>query len=142
MKYITIFLSIISVLGITLLNLYYNSLCLDIKMIEKHIKETNFIALEIVKDETNLVENKDNYLKRLSNIKQGLENAKTSILTKEYIDLKIKSIKNLQICIEENNKQYFNMFDEYNRLSEENLQNLLQRNIFDVTKVPKNLYNL
>lgn len=142
MKYLGMLISSIGVLLIVLVNLYYNSIHLDIKKIENYIFETNAIIDDLVKEREVVLNNQENYLKRLKNIKNGLKNSKTSILVDKYKTFKIKSVENLENTIKNNNNIYLKEVNKYNKLSEKELKKLLKKEVFKVTYIPKNSYNL
>lgn len=133
MKYLGFMISSISVFFIILINLYYNIITLDIKMFENYVLESNIILDDLVKDSENVLKNKDEYLNRLTKIKNGFKNSKTSLLTNDYKKYRVLSLENLENTISKNDYKYLSNVNKYNKLSEKELNDLLSKNIFKVT---------
>lgn len=71
MKNIGLLISSIGVLLVVVVNLYYNSITLDIKMIKDYIIETNIILEDILEKESYVDNKKDEYISRLMSLKRG-----------------------------------------------------------------------
>ncbi len=135
MKYIGFIISSLSVVFIILINLYYNIITLDIKMIENYVLESNIIFDDLFKNNENVFKNKEEYINRLTRIKNGIQSAKTSFLTNDYKKYRVLSLENLENTIVKNNNKYLTKVDKYNKLSEKELNDLLIKNIFKVTNI-------
>lgn len=117
--------------------LFYNYLLIDMNKIKDYISESNLILEQVAKDEDNVNEKKGEYILRLNNIKKGLENANTSFLFDKYKLLKVDSIEILIETINERDKEdkeeYLNLVFKCNNESQEELDTLIKKNIFEVT---------
>ena len=95
MKHIGILITSIGVFVVLIMNLYYNSVTLDIQNIKDYVVETNIILEDISKKEEYVIDKKDEYISRLMTLKRGMENTKTTFLINDYKLYKIKSIDSL-----------------------------------------------
>ena len=133
MKYIGLVLSSIIIFIIVLSNLYYNSITLDMKNMKDYIAESNIILSDVIEKEDSVMENKDEYITRILTIKKGLKSCKTSFLVKTYKEYKLKSLDNLIYSISEGNQVYLSEVEKYDKLCEEELNRLINKNIIEVT---------
>jgi len=135
MKYIGLVLSSIIIFIIVLSNLYYNSITLDMKNMKDYIAESNIILSDVIEKEDSVMENKDEYITRILTIKKGLKSCKTSFLVKTYKEYKLKSLDNLIYSISEweDNQVYLREVEKYDKLGEEELDRLINKNIIEVT---------
>ena len=135
MKYIGILISSIGVFLVVVVNLYYNSITLDIQMIKDYIVETNIILEDVVKKEEYVDDKKDEYISRLITLRNGIQNSKTTFLVKDYKEYKIKSIECLIESISEdktkNRNQYLEEVMKYNDLCDEELEKLVNKNLLE-----------
>lgn len=125
MKYITMLFSSISVLFVVVLNLYYNSITLDVLQLENYVLEFNIILNDFAKNSENLYKEKEKYIDRLEKIQSGIKSTKTSFLVDNYKNYKIKSIDNLKNVLDNKNLDYLNYVYKYNKLSENELSKLV-----------------
>ena len=121
-------------------NFYYNSITLDIQKIKDYIVESNIILEDVLKKEEYVIENKDKYIKRLVNLKKGIKSSTTSFLVKNYKEYKIKSIEALINSISKSNLKYLEDVEKYNKLSEKELEKILNKSLIEVTSLPINTY--
>ena len=70
MKYVGLLISSVIVFLVILTNFYYNSITLDIQKIKDYIVESNIILEDVLKKEEYVIENKDKYIKRFSQLKK------------------------------------------------------------------------
>ena len=135
MKYIGLVLSSIIIFIIVLSNLYYNSITLDMKNMKDYIAESNIILSDVIEKEDSVMENKEEYITRILTIKKGLKSCKTSFLVKTYKEYKLKSLDNLIYSISEweDNQVYLSEVEKYDKLGEEELDRLINKNIIEVT---------
>lgn len=135
MKYIGLVVSSIAVFIIVLSNLYYNSITLDMQKMKDYIGESNIILSDVIEKEDSVIKNKDEYITRIITIKKGLKNSKTSFLVKRYKEYKLKSLDNLiySISQSEDKISYLNEVEKYDKLGEEELNRLINKNIIEVT---------
>ena len=140
MKYVGLLVSSVVVFLVILTNFYYNSITLDMQKIKDYILESNIILEDIVKKEEQVMEKKDEYIKRLINLKKGIKNSKTSFLVKDYKEYKIKSIEGLIKSISESDLKYLEEVEKYNNLSEKELDKILNKSLIEVTYLPINIY--
>lgn len=125
MKYITMLFSSISVFFVVVLNLYYNSITLDVLQLENYVLEFNIILNDFAKNSENLYKEKEKYIDRLEKIQSGIKSTKTSFLVDNYKNYKIKSIDNLKNVLDNKNLDYLNYVYKYNKLSENELSKLV-----------------
>lgn len=142
MKYIGLVLSSVCIFIIVLANLYYNSITLDMQRMKNYIVESNRILSDIIEKEEMVNEKKDEYISRLVSLKKGIKNSKTSFLVKEYKDYKVKSIDNLIYIISYPNdkERYLTELEKYNKLSEEELNKLINKDFMEVTYLSAKTY--
>ena len=142
MKYIGLLLSSVSVFIIVLANLYYNSITLDMQRMKNYIVECNRILSDIIEKEEIVNEKKEEYISRLLSLKKGISNSKTSFLLKEYKDYKVKSVDNLIYIISYPNdkERYLTEVEKYNKLSEEELNKLINKDFIEVTYLSARTY--
>ncbi len=142
MKYIGLVLSSVCIFIIVLANLYYNSITLDMQRMKNYIVESNRILSDIIEKEEMVNEKKDEYISRLVSLKKGIKNSKTSFLVKEYKDYKVKSIDNLIYIISYPNdkERYLTEVKKYNKLSEEELNKLINKDFMEVTYLSAKTY--
>ena len=140
MKYVGLLISSVIVFLVILTNFYYNSITLDIQKIKDYIVESNIILEDVLKKEEYVIENKDKYIKRLVNLKKGIKSSTTSFLVKNYKEYKIKSIEALINSISKSNLKYLEDVEKYNKLSEKELEKILNKSLIEVTYLPINTY--
>ncbi len=131
MKYIGILITSIGVFVVLVMNLYYNSVTLDIQNIKDYVVETNIILEDISKKEGYVMDKKDEYISRLITLKKGMENTKTTFLINDYKLYKIKSIDSLIKTISEykNKDKHLEDVNKYNALCDKELERLTSRNL-------------
>ena len=142
MKYIGLVLSSVCIFIIVLANLYYNSITLDMQRMKNYIVECNRILSDIIEKEEIVNEKKEEYISRLLSLKKGISNSKTSFLLKEYKDYKVKSVDNLIYIISYPNdkERYLTEVEKYNKLSEEELNKLINKDFIEVTYLSARTY--
>ena len=142
MKYIGLVLSSVCIFIIVLANLYYNSITLDMQRMKNYIVESNRILSDIIEKEEMVNEKKDEYISRLVSLKKGIKNSKTSFLVKDYKDYKVKSIDNLiyMISYPNDKERYLTEVKKYNKLSEEELNKLINKDFMEVTYLSAKTY--
>ncbi|WP_297131170.1 hypothetical protein [Terrisporobacter sp.] len=137
MKNIGLLLSSVTAFFIILGCLFYNSLLIDMKEIKDYVTESNLILEEVVKKEDKVDDKKGEYISRLLGIKNGMENANTSILLKKYKDMKMSSIELLVEAVSESNendrKDLLNQIYYSNGESQKELNTLMNKNFIEVT---------
>ena len=131
MKHIGILITSLGVFTILVMNLYYNSITLDIQNIKGYVTESNIILEDISNKEDYVMDKKDEYISRLIVLKKGMENTKTTFLTNNYKSYKIKSIESLikSISEEKNKFKYLEDVDKYNSLCNKELEKLTNINL-------------
>ncbi len=131
MKYIGILITSIGIFVVLVMNLYYNSVTLDIKNIKDYVVETNIILEDISKKEGYVLDKKDEYISRLIKLKKGMENTKTTFLINDYKLYKIKSIDSLIKTISEykNKDKHLEDVNKYNALCDKELERLTIRDL-------------
>lgn len=142
MKYIGLLVSSICVVCVLLVNSYYNIINLDIQKMSSYVIEGNMILEDFIAKEDQVLENKGEYISRLINIKDCMENSTTSFFTKKYKEYKVKSIENLinTISNDKERNKYLELVNKYNSLCEEELNSLLDKNLFEVTYLSTRAY--
>lgn len=142
MKYIGLLVSSICVVCVLLVNSYYNIINLDIQKMSSYVIEGNMILEDFITREEQVLENKGEYISRLINIKDCMENSTTSFFTKKYKEYKVKSIENLinTISNDKERNKYLELVNKYNSLCEEELNSLLDKNLFEVTYLSTRAY--
>lgn len=140
MKYIGLLMSSVVVFLVILTNFYYNSVSLDIQKIKDYIIESNIILEDVVNKEEYVMNKKEEYISRLTNLKKGINSSKTSFLVKDYKEYKVKSIDKLIKSISESNLEYLQEVEKYNNLSQKELDRILNKSLIEVTSLPINTY--
>ncbi len=140
MKYIGLLMSSVVVFLVILTNFYYNSVSLDIQKIKDYIIESNIILEDVVNKEDYVMDKKEEYISRLTNLKKGINSSKTSFLVKDYKEYKVKSIDKLIKSISESNLEYLQEVEKYNNLSQKELDRILNKSLIEVTSLPINTY--
>lgn len=140
MKYIGLLMSSVVVFLVILTNFYYNSVSLDIQKIKDYIIESNIILEDVVNKEEYVMDKKEEYISRLTNLKKGINSSKTSFLVKDYKEYKVKSIDKLIKSISESNLEYLQEVEKYNNLSQKELDRILNKSLIEVTSLPINTY--
>lgn len=127
MKYISLLISSIGVFLVILGNFYYNSVTLDIQKIKDYVAETNIILEDIIDKEYYVLENKQDYIKRLNSLKEGLNNTDTTFLIDNYKNYKVKSIDSLVKSLKETEgkKIYLGEVEKYNKLCDREIDRLI-----------------
>lgn len=143
MKYIGLLVSSICVVGILLINSYYNIINLDVQKMSSYVIESNMILEDFIVKKEHVLKNENEYISRLSNIKECMENSTTSFFTKTYKEYKVKSIENLinTISNDEERGKYLDLVNKYNSLSQEELDSLLDKNLLEVTYLSTRAYD-
>ena len=135
MRYIGLLISSLAALLVVTINLYYNSVTLDIKTIKDYIVETNIILEDVIQKGDYVEEKKDEYISRLMTLKNGMQNSKTTFLIKDYKDYKIKSIEFLIKTISntelENKTEYLKEVMKYNMLCNNELEKIASKNLLE-----------
>ena len=142
MKYVGLLLSSIGVFLVVLVNLYYNSITLDMQKVKDYIRESNIILEDVVQKEDLVKEKKDEYISRLMILKKGIKNSKTSFLINEYKEYKIKSIESLinTISTDKEEKDYLEEVFKYNELGDKELDKLINKKFTEVTYLSVRTY--
>lgn len=127
MKYISLLISSIGVFLVILGNFYYNSVTLDMQKIKDYVAETNIILEDIIDKEYYVLENKQDYIKRLNSLKEGLNNTDTTFLIDNYKNYKVKSIDSLVKSLKgtEDKKIYLGEVEKYNKLCDREIDKLI-----------------
>lgn len=143
MKYIGLLVSSICVVGILLINSYYNIINLDVQKMSSYVIESNMILEDFIVKEEHVLKNENEYISRLTNIIECMENSTTSFFTKKYKEYKVKSIENLinTISNDEERSKYLDLVNKYNSLSQEELNSLLDKNLLEVTYLSTRAYD-
>lgn len=143
MKYIGLLASSICMVGILLINSYYNIINLDVQKMSSYVIESNMILDDFIVKEEYVLENENEYITRLVNIKECMENSTTSFFTKKYKEYKIESIENIinTISNDEERDKYIDLVNKYNSLSEAELNSLLDKNLLEVTYLSTRAYD-
>ena len=132
-KYILVLTSSICVFIVMMINLYYNTINLDMRVISKQLIETNEILDDLVTKKESVLDKKDEYISRLMDIENDLENKNVSFLIKDYKKYKIKSVESLIEAISSEKSEDLKVVNKYNRLSDKELDKLIKNNIAKVT---------
>ena len=127
MKYISLLISSIGVFLVILGNFYYNSVTLDMQKVKDYVAETNIILEDIIDKEYYVLENKQDYIKRLNSLKEGLNNTDTTFLIDNYKNYKVKSIDSLVKSLKgtEDKKIYLGEVEKYNKLCDREIDKLI-----------------
>ena len=117
--------------------LFYNSLLIDMNRIKDYVTESNYILQDVLKEEEKVNDKKGEYISRLLDIKDGMENTTTSFLLEEYKLIKTSSIELLIEVINEDNEEkkeeYLRLVKKSNKESQEELNTLMSKNFLEVT---------
>ncbi|MEG0180965.1 MAG: hypothetical protein RR657_03665 [Peptostreptococcaceae bacterium] len=140
MKYIGLLASSICVVVVLLINSYYNIINLDIQKMSSYVIESNMILEDFITKESSALENKEEYISRLLNIKECIEDTNTSFFTTKYKHYKIKSIESLVTSIAKDSDKAIELVKKYNDLSEKELNSLLDKNLLQVTYLSTRAY--
>jgi hypothetical protein len=132
-KYILVLTSSICVFIVMMINLYYNTINLDMRVISKQLIETNEILDDLVTKKESVLDKKDEYISRLMDIENDLENKNVSFIMKDYKKYKIKSVESLIEAISSEKSEDLKVVNKYNRLSNKELDKLIKNNIAKVT---------
>ncbi len=129
MKNIGILLVSIGVFLIVVMNLYSNSVTLDMQKIRDYVVETNVILEDISNKEEYVIDKKDEYISRLIALKKGMENSKTTFLINDYKEYKIKSINSLikSISEDKDKEKHLDDVNKYNILCDKELEKLTSK---------------
>jgi len=103
------------------------------RVISKQLIETNEILDDLVTKKESVLDKKDEYISRLMDIENDLENKNVSFLMKDYKKYKIKSVESLIEAISSENSEDLKVVNKYNRLSDKELDKLINNNIAKVT---------
>lgn len=135
MKYIGLLASSICVVVVLLINSYYSIINLDIQKISSYIVESNMILEDMITKEESVSKNDKEYIDRLKNLKKCIKDTKTSFFTSKYKYYKIKSVESMieGISNDKEKDEHLNMVKKYNKLSEKELDSILDKNFFEVT---------
>lgn len=142
MKYIGLLAASICVVIVLLINSYYNIINLDVQKMSSYVIESNMILEDFITNEEKVLENNEEYINRLVNLKDCIKDTKTSFFTSKYKDYKIKSIESLESSISKGKKndKHFDLVKKYNDLSEKELNSLLDKNLLEVTYLSTHAY--
>lgn len=142
MKYIGLLASSICVVVVLLINSYYNIINLDIQKISSYVIECNMILEDYISNEEKVLDNNEEYISRLLNLKNCIKDTKTSFFTAKYKNYKIKSIESLvnSISEDENRSKHLDLVKKFNNLSEDELDSLLDKNLLQVTYLSTRAY--
>ncbi len=142
MKYIGLLTSSICVVIVLLINSYYNIINLDVQKMSSYVIESNMILEDFITNEKKVLDNDKEYINRLVNLKNCINNTKTSFFTSKYKEYKIKSIDSLTSTIRkgEKNYKYLDLVKKYNDLSQKELNSLLDKNLLEVTYLSAHEY--
>lgn len=117
--------------------LFYNSLLIDMNRIKDYVTESNYILQDVLEEEEKVNDKKGEYISRLLDIKDGMENTTTSFLLEEYKLIKTSSIELLIEVINEDNEEkkeeYLRLVKKSNKESQEELNTLMSKNFLEVT---------
>lgn len=142
MKYIGLLAASVCVVIVLLINSYYNIINLDVQKMSSYVIESNMILEDFITNEEKVLENNEEYINRLVNLKDCIKDTKTSFFTSKYKDYKIKSIESLESSISKGKKndKHFDLVKKYNDLSEKELNSLLDKNLLEVTYLSTHAY--
>jgi len=139
-KNILILGSSICVFIIMMINLYYNTINLDMHVMSAQMVETNNILEDLITKKEEVLDKKDSYISRLLDIKDDFENQRVSFFMSNYKNYKLKSIESLINAISSENSEYIDEVYKYNRLSDEEIDKLIKNNLAKVTYLSTRLY--
>ncbi|MBS5787658.1 MAG: hypothetical protein KIC98_07090 [Clostridioides difficile] len=139
-KNILILGSSICVFIIMMINLYYNTINLDMHVMSEQMVETNNILEDLITKKEEVLDKKDSYISRLLDIKDDFENQRVSFFMSNYKNYKLKSIESLINAISSENSEYIDEVYKYNRLSDEEIDKLIKNNLAKVTYLSTKSY--
>lgn len=139
-KNILILGSSICVFIIMMINLYYNTINLDMHVMSEQMVETNNILEDLITKKEEVLDKKDSYISRLLDIRDDFENQRVSFFMSNYKNYKLKSIESLINAISSENSEYIDEVYKYNRLSDEEIDKLIKNNLAKVTYLSTKSY--
>ncbi len=139
-KNILILGSSICVFIIMMINLYYNTINLDMHVMSEQMVETTNILEDLITKKEEVLDKKDSYISRLLDIKDDFENQRVSFFMSNYKNYKLKSIESLINAISSENSEYIDEVYKYNRLSDEEIDKLIKNNLAKVTYLSTKSY--
>lgn len=139
-KNILILGSSICVFIIMMINLYYNTINLDMHVMSEQMVETNNILEDLITKKEGVLDKKDSYISRLLDIRDDFENQRVSFFMSNYKNYKLKSIESLINAISSENSEYIDEVYKYNRLSDEEIDKLIKNNLAKVTYLSTKSY--
>ncbi|MCR1954343.1 hypothetical protein NSA24_05765 [Clostridioides mangenotii] len=139
-KNILILGSSICVFIIMMINLYYNTINLDMHVMSEQMVETNNILEDLITKKEEVLDKKDSYISRLLDIKDDFENQRVSFFMSNYKNYKLKSIESLINAISSENSEYIDEVYKYNRLGDEEIDKLIKNNLAKVTYLSTKSY--
>jgi len=139
-KNILILGSSICVFIIMMINLYYNTINLDMHAMSEQMVETNNILEDLITKKEEVLDKKDSYISRLLDIKDDFENQRVSFFMSNYKNYKLKSIESLINAISSENSEYIDEVYKYNRLGDEEIDKLIKNNLAKVTYLSTKSY--
>ncbi|MBU5307582.1 hypothetical protein KQI18_07265 [Clostridioides mangenotii] len=139
-KNILILGSSICVFIIMMINLYYNTINLDMHVMSEQMVETNNILEDLITKKEEVLDKKDSYISRLLDIKDDFENQRVSFFMSNYKNYKLKSIESLINAISSENSEYIDEVYKYNRLGDKEIDKLIKNNLAKVTYLSTKSY--
>lgn len=139
-KNILILGSSICVFIIMMINLYYNTINLDMHVMSEQMVETNNILEDLITKKEEVLDKKDSYISRLLDIKDDFENQRVSFFMSNYKNYKLKTIESLINAISSENSEYIDEVYKYNRLGDEEIDKLIKNNLAKVTYLSTKSY--
>ena len=139
-KNILILGSSICVFIFMMINLYYNTINLDMHVMSEQMVETNNILEDLITKKEEVLDKKDSYISRLLDIRDDFENQRVSFFMSNYKNYKLKSIESLINAISSENSEYIDEVYKYNRLSDEEIDKLIKNNLAKVTYLSTKSY--
>lgn len=139
-KNILILGSSICVFITMMINLYYNTINLDMHVMSEQMVETNNILEDLITKKEEVLDKKDSYISRLLDIKDDFENQRVSFFMSNYKNYKLKSIESLINAISSENSEYIDEVYKYNRLGDEEIDKLIKNNLAKVTYLSTKSY--
>jgi len=123
-----------------MINLYYNTINLDMHVMSEQMVETNNILEDLITKKEEVLDKKDSYISRLLDIKDDFENQRVSFFMSNYKNYKLKSIESLINAISSENSEYIDEVYKYNRLGDEEIDKLIKNNLAKVTYLSTKSY--
>jgi len=123
-----------------MINLYYNTINLDMHAMSEQMVETNNILEDLITKKEEVLDKKDSYISRLLDIKDDFENQRVSFFMSNYKNYKLKSIESLINAISSENSEYIDEVYKYNRLGDEEIDKLIKNNLAKVTYLSTKSY--